>query len=125
MSSRQLYFSAAIYGRPGLRQRIEKQLNKVELSHKFAKAVFFGGNQEYRQETKEAQEIVTGCRRLIQNSIILWNYFYLSELISSTDTSERKKEILEILVEGSVLTWQHINLLGEDNFQELEFGIEM
>jgi TnpA family transposase len=107
----------------GLRQRIEKQLNKIELSHKFAKAVFFGGNQEYNQETKEGQEIVTGCRRLIQNCIILWNYFYLSELISNSDTIEKKKEILKIFVEGSILTWQHVNLLGEYNFQELETNI--
>lgn len=31
-----------------LRQAIEKQLNLVELSHKFAKAVFFGNNQEFQ-----------------------------------------------------------------------------
>jgi hypothetical protein len=62
----------------------------------------------------------TGCCRLIQKCIILWNHFYLSELIFNTDTSERKKEILEILLEGSILTWQHINLLGEYNFQELD-----
>lgn len=32
-----------------LRQAIEKQLNKVEHSHKFARAVFYGGNQEFLQ----------------------------------------------------------------------------
>jgi TnpA family transposase len=29
-----------------LRQRIEKQLNRVELSNKFAKAIFFANNQK-------------------------------------------------------------------------------
>ncbi|MBC7388718.1 MAG: Tn3 family transposase [Opitutaceae bacterium] len=62
-----------------LTSQIEKQLNKIELSHKFAKAVFFGANQGFGQESRESQEIVTACRRLVQNAIILWNYFYLSE----------------------------------------------
>lgn len=54
-----------------LRQRIEKQLNKVELSNKFSKAVFFANNQEFREGTKEEQEIVTACKVLIQNIIVL------------------------------------------------------
>ena len=48
-----------------LRQNIEKQLNRVELSHLFAKAVFFGNNRELKYATKEEQEIAVGCRHLI------------------------------------------------------------
>jgi TnpA family transposase len=101
-----------------LRQSIEKQLNKIELSHKFAKAIFFGGNQEFKQDTKERQEIVVGCRRLIQNSIILWNYFYLSELAARCESEEKKQDILDIISSGSIITWQHINLHGEYDFLE-------
>lgn len=57
-----------------LRQRIEKQLNKVELSNKFSKAVFFANNQEFKCGTKEEQEISAACKVLIQNIIVLWNY---------------------------------------------------
>ena len=57
-----------------LRQRIEKQLNKVESSNKFSKAVFFGNNTEFTVATIEEQNIANNCKRLIQNSIILWNY---------------------------------------------------
>jgi len=62
-----------------LRQRIEKQLNKVEASNRFSKAVFFGNNQEYTVSTVEEQNIANNSKRLIQNSIILWNYLYITK----------------------------------------------
>jgi TnpA family transposase len=65
-----------------LRQGIEKQLNRIEQSHQFAKAVFFGNNQEFKMETKEEQEIAVGCRHLVQNAIVLWNYLFISEKLS-------------------------------------------
>ncbi len=58
-----------------LRQRIEKQLNKVELSNKISKAVF-SNSQEFKQGAKEEQEIATACMALIQNTILLWNYLF-------------------------------------------------
>ena len=39
------------------RQAIEKQLNKVEGSNKFSKAVSFGHSQEFVQSEKEDQEV--------------------------------------------------------------------
>ena len=65
-----------------LRQAIEKQLNKLESANKFLKAVFYGQNQEFAQETKEEQLVAEGCKRLIANAIILWNYLYLLEVVS-------------------------------------------
>lgn len=38
-----------------LRQSTEKALNRIELSHKFAKAIFFGGNQGLKYSAKEGQ----------------------------------------------------------------------
>jgi len=61
------------------RQRIEKQLNKVEASNKFAKAIFFGNNAEFTVATVEEQNIANDCKRLIQNTIILWNYLYITK----------------------------------------------
>ena len=58
----------------GLRQRIEKQLNKVEASNKFSKAVFFGNSSEFTVATVEEQNIANNSKRLIQNAIILWHY---------------------------------------------------
>ncbi|MCP3874437.1 MAG: transposase, partial [Desulfobacteraceae bacterium] len=51
-----------------LRQMIEKQLNKLESSNKFGKAVFYGNNQEFQLSTKEEQLIADGCKRLIENA---------------------------------------------------------
>ena len=55
---------------PEFRQAIEKQLNKVEGSHKLSKAVSFGHANEFIQGKKEDQEIAEGCRRLIKNVLI-------------------------------------------------------
>lgn len=100
-----------------LRQEIEKQLNKVELSHQFAKAVFFGNNQEFKVGTKEEQEIALSCRHVIQNAIILWNYLFISDKISKSKTKEEHSKILAQLKYSSVMTWQHINLHGEYDFE--------
>jgi TnpA family transposase len=77
-----------------LRQRIKKQLNKVELSNKFSKAVFFANNQGCQYDTKEEQEIIAACEILIQNAIILWNYLHLSQILADTlDLTERQHTI--------------------------------
>jgi len=99
-----------------LRQRVEKQLNKVELSNKFSRAVFFDNNQEFKQGIKEEQEISVACKMLIQNAIILWNYLQLSQLlINTTDPAERKR-MLEGIKKGSMIAWKHVNLQGEYDF---------
>ncbi|MBY0533430.1 MAG: transposase [Rickettsiaceae bacterium] len=59
-----------------LRQQIEKQLNKIESSNKFAKAVFFANSQEFRAGSTEEQMLIVACRSFIQNCIVLWNYLY-------------------------------------------------
>ena len=99
-----------------LRQNIEKQLNRVELSHLFAKTVFFGNNRELKYATKEEQEIAVGCRHLIQNAIILWNYLFISEKLSQiTNHAELQKQI-ELLKNSSMMSWQHVNLHGRYDF---------
>jgi TnpA family transposase len=99
-----------------LRQQIEKQLNKIELSNKFAKAVFFEKNQEFTVATREEQEIVSNCKSLIQNAIVLWNYLYLSQLIINSKNRNDKTELLKTIQNGSMLTWQHVNMRGEYDF---------
>lgn len=101
-----------------LRQAIEKQLNKLESSNKFAKAVFYGNNQEFQQETKEEQLIAEGCKRLIENVIILWNYLYLSQEIADAPTDGERENIIKRTKQSSIITWQHINLHGEYDFSD-------
>lgn len=101
-----------------LRQAIEKQLNKVESANKFAKAIFFGNNQEFEYVTKEEQELAEGCKRLIENSIICWNYLYLSQQVTEVTTEAEKGKMLEVIKNGSIVVWKHINLLGQYDFTE-------
>jgi TnpA family transposase len=109
-----------------LRQMIEKMLNKLESSNKFGKAVFHGNNQEFQLSTKEEQLIADGCKRLIENSIICWNYLYLSKLIYDAESNNQKSNLINTIKNGSVVTWRHINLQGEYDFSEekLENSIE-
>ena len=102
----------------GLRQMIEKQLNKLESSNKFGKAVFHGNNQEFQLSTKEEQLIADGCKRLIENAIICWNYLYLSKLISDAESGAQKTNLINTIKNGSVVVWRHINLQGEYDFSE-------
>ena len=103
---------------PALRQSIEKQLNKVEGSNKFSKAISFGHNHEFIQSEKEDQEIAEGCRRLIKNAIICWNYLFLTRALDKETDEARKTELIEAIRNGSVTTWRHFNLHGEFDFSD-------
>ena len=109
-------FILTYYDDVELRQRIEKQLNKVELSNKFSNAVFFANNHEFKQGTKEEQEMATGCMVLIQNSIVLWNYLYLSQLLANNANNEQRQQMLSSIKQSSMIAWQHVNLHGEYDF---------
>ena len=99
------------------RQSIGKQLNISELTNKFSKAIAYANSQELDYATKEEQILAEGCKRLIKNSIICWNYFYLSQLLADSDDHE-KENLLNIMKNGSIQTWKHINLQGEFDFSE-------
>ena len=99
-----------------LRQRIEKQLNKVESSNKFSKAVFFGNNSEFQVATVEEQNIANNSKRLIQNAVILWNYMYITKKLQQAKNLTEKDEILKALKNSSIIHWSHINFYGEYDF---------
>jgi hypothetical protein len=97
---------------------IEGQLNKIELAHRFTRAVSVGNPREIIQAEKQEQEIAEGCKRLIKNCIICWNYLYLSQKLTETDNPVDRDTLLGAIANGSVISWQHINLLGEYDFSE-------
>lgn len=99
-----------------LRQQIEKQLNRIELSNKFAKAVFFDKGHEFQVATHEEQETVAACKMLIQNAIVLWNYLYHSQRLVRASNAQEKMTLLETIKQGSLLSWQHVNMQGEYDF---------
>ncbi len=99
-----------------LRQAIEKQLNKIEHAHRFAKAVAFANNQEFSEGEKELQNVAADCRRLIENSIICWNYLYLTNKLTEMPDDHQRQSLLESIKAGSIITWKHINFHGEYDF---------
>jgi TnpA family transposase len=111
-------FILKYYDDCAFRQSIEAQLNKIESSNKFSKAVSFGQSNEFLQSEKEEQEIAETCRRLIKNAIICWNYLYLSRELAAEKNEERKAKLLEAIENSSVMTWAHFNLHGEFDFSD-------
>jgi len=99
-----------------LRQRIEKQLNKIEASNRFSKAVFFGNNSEFTVATAEEQNIANNSKRLIQNAIILWNYMYITKKLQQAPSKKEKDEILDALKNSSIIYWKFVNFYGEYDF---------
>jgi len=101
-----------------LRQIIEKQLNRIELSNKFGKAISFDNNHEMLYGSKEEQDIAINSQRLIQNSIVLWNELYLSQKIVSTEDLLIRAQIIETVCNGSTQSWGHLNFNGEYDFRD-------
>jgi len=111
-----------------LRQDIEKQLNKVELSNRFTRAIAVGSPREFLHAEKEEQEIAESCNRLIKNSIICWNYLYLSQKLAMAENDNSRQILLKAISTHSPMSWAHINLLGEYDFSDEKlkdsFGIK-
>lgn len=101
-----------------LRQAIEKQLNKVELANRFTRAIAIGNPREFTQAEKEEQEIAESCNRLIKNSIICWNYLYLTRKLESISNSEEREMFKHSISIHSPMSWAHINMLGEYDFSD-------
>ena len=74
---------------------------------------------------KLQQQIAEGCKRLIKNAIVCWNYLYLSQRILNEKDEERRQALLTTIRRGSVVAWHHINLHGEYDFsaQKLEDSV--
>jgi TnpA family transposase len=111
-------FVLTYYDDTKLRQRIEKQLNRIELSNKFGNAVFYANNGEFKQALQGEQEVIISCRVLIQNAIVLWNYLYLSQLLTNCADDKERTEMINMIKEGSIISWAHVNLHGEFDFRK-------
>lgn len=58
-----------------------------------------------------------GRRQLVRNAIVLWNYLYLSQLLTNCSDGKERIEMINMIKEGSVLSWAHVNLHGEFDFR--------
>lgn len=99
-----------------LRRSIQKQLNRVELGQKLSGAVFFGRSGQLYAGTGGQIQKVVACTTLLKNTIILWNYLFLSDYYSRLKDKEDKKLVLESIASGSVIAWKHLNMHGVYDF---------
>ena len=114
-------FILKYYDDLALRQSIEKMLSHIELMNRFAKAVFFSNNQEFQVAIKEEQEKIIQCRLLLQNAIVLWNYMYLSEMLTKVQSQEELEEIMAVIKNSTAVVWHHVNMMGEYDFIRAAF----
>jgi hypothetical protein len=54
---------------------------------------------------------------LIENAIICWNYLYLSQKLADATKPERDA-MIALMKKSSIVTWRHINLLGEYDYSD-------
>ena len=112
-------FVLKYYDDLNFRQLIEKMLSHIELMNRFATEVFFSNNQEFQVATKEEQEKIIQCRLLLQNAIVLWNYMYLSEMLTKVQSQEELEEIMAVIKNSTAVVWYHVNMMGEYDFTKL------
>ncbi len=101
-----------------LRQEIEGQLNLVENSNKFSKAVAQENEQSFIQQTQAEQIIAESCRRLMKAAIICWNCLFLQKKINEVTSNAEAQNIIDSIKAGSIMMWKHINFRGEYDFSE-------
>lgn len=120
-----LRFIATIKLKETTASQLFKRLNSYSRQHplyralkQFAKAISFARNQELNYATKDEQLIAEGCKRLIANAIVCWNYLYMSTELCRAQSSMEKQNIINAVKHGSMISWQHINFQGEYDFSE-------
>ncbi len=112
-----------------LRKRIDDQLDKLESTNTFARAVFYGQNGQIPYAGKEEQQLADACKRLVQNVIVCWNCLYLNQYLFQAPVAERQA-VADAIAASSPVSWQHINLHGEFDFSDdalkdsLRFDVE-
>jgi TnpA family transposase len=101
-----------------IRQVGEKERNKLEHINRFSKAVYDDDNHVFQQETREEQLIADGCKRLIENNIIGYNYMLLSQRVANTPEEKQREALLKQIKRSSMAAWHHIYMDGEYDFSD-------
>ena len=101
-----------------IRQVGERERNKLEHINRFSKAVYDDDNHVFQQETREGQLIADGCKRLIENNIIGYNYLLVSQKVTNTPEGKQREALLKQIKRSSMAAWHHIYMDGEYDFSD-------
>ena len=72
------------------------------------------GNPSIEELTRYKASLVL----FIKDCIICWKYLYLSQKFEEIEDAATRRVFLDAVAHGSVISWQHINLLGEYDFSD-------
>lgn len=108
----------------GLRQRVQKALNRGEAYHRFRRAVAFVNSGKFRVQTEAEQQIWNECSRLITNAVIYYNTALLSRVYEQKQKAG-DQEAMEIIAGMSPIAWQHINLFGSFEFNRSNSKVDL
>ena len=99
----------------GLRQCVQKALNRGEAYHRLRRAVAFVNGGKFRVKTEEEQQIWNECSRLITNAVIYYNTVLLSRVYEQKQAVGDQNALTQL--QGiSPVAWQHINMYGSFEF---------
>ena len=76
----------------------------------------YENNRELLHATKEEQNTAEGCRRLVKNALVCWNYLYLTEMVENEENPKKKQNLLDQIQSGSIAAWKHFQ--GEYDFSK-------
>ncbi|MGJ0318776.1 transposase [Aliarcobacter cryaerophilus] len=93
--------------------------NKVSI-FSIKKCIFLFNNAEFIFASQEEQNIANNCKRLIQNSMILWNYLYIDKKLRDAKSQIQKDEIIDAIKNSSIVHWTHINFYGTYDFTKVD-----
>jgi TnpA family transposase len=99
----------------GLRQSVQKALNRGEAYHRLRRAIAYVNGGKFRVQTEAEQQIWNECSRLIANAIIHYNTALLSRVYEQKRTAG-DHDAMALIAGMSPVTWQHINLFGSFEF---------
>ncbi|MBI1425692.1 MAG: Tn3 family transposase [Gammaproteobacteria bacterium] len=102
---------------PELRSAVHKQLNKGESGNKLDRALAIG-RPDYAHSTKEEQETLASCKRIIKNAIICWNYMFLTQKLMNTTGKIEKQALIDKIKTSSTISWEHILFHGAYDFSD-------
>ena len=108
----------------GLRQNVQKALNRGEAYHRFRRAIAYVNSGKFRVQTEAEQQIWNDCSRLIANAIIYYNTALLSRIYDQKRAAGDKAAI-EVLKGMSPVAWQNVNLFGTFEFSPGKVSVDL
>jgi TnpA family transposase len=108
----------------GLRQSVQKALNRGEAYHRLRRAVAYVNSGKFRVQTETEQQIWNECSRLIANAIIFYNTVLLSKVYEQK-AADDDLEAMNVIAGISPIAWRHINLFGSFEFSPAPSSIDI